>query len=209
MWAFLGYATILGLSAGVSPGPLLAIVITQTVRYNVREGIKIAVAPLITDIPIICIALFLFHYSDESNFVLGVISFIGAAFVFVLGINSIRQKPVNLELSGEEPRSYIKGVLVNAFSPHPYIFWFSVGVPTIIKASKQSLAVSFAFVLCFFFFVVGSKIVIALLVGRSRGFLSGSAYLWTMRILGMFLIGFAIILLMEGISLTGIILNIF
>ncbi len=203
MWAYLGYATILGLSAGVSPGPLLAIVITQTVKHNVREGIKIAVAPLITDIPIICIALFLYHYFDEPDFVLGVISFIGAAFVFILGINSIRQKPVNLESSVEEPRSYLKGVLVNAFSPHPYIFWFSVGVPTIIRASRNSLVVSFTFILCFFFFLVGSKIAIALLVGKSRAFLSGSAYLWTMRILGLFLIGFAVLLLTEGISLTG------
>ena len=204
MWAYLGYGTILGLSAGVSPGPLLAVVVAQTLQHNAREGVKIAVAPLLTDVPIICAALLLFSTFPEPNFMLGIISFVGAVFLFVLGINSIRQAPVELDLTGKAPRSYIKGALVNAASPHPYIFWFSVGVPTILKAAQHSIAAPIGFAVCFFSFLVGSKVVIALLVGRSREFLSGPAYLWTVRVLGFFLICFAILLLKDGLSRTGV-----
>ena len=44
---------ILGLAAGVSPGPLLTLIVQQTVRHGVREGVKVAAVPLITDVPIV------------------------------------------------------------------------------------------------------------------------------------------------------------
>lgn len=46
---FLGIA--LGLSAGLSPGPLQAIVISETLLKGKKEGIKVALAPLLTDLP--------------------------------------------------------------------------------------------------------------------------------------------------------------
>jgi threonine/homoserine/homoserine lactone efflux protein len=32
------------------------------------------------------------------------------------------------------PKSLTKGILANALSPHPYLFWLSVGAPTMSKA---------------------------------------------------------------------------
>lgn len=138
MLSYLGYATILGLSAGASPGPLLTVVIAQTLRHNTREGIKVATAPLLTDLPIIGLALLLLSSLPEPDFILGLISFVGAAFVFLLGVGNVRQRPVELEISVAPPRSYLKGAAVNALSPHPYLFWFSVGVPTIVRAGDHS-----------------------------------------------------------------------
>ncbi len=48
-----------GLSAGFAPGPLLTLVVTQTLQYSVREGIRVSMAPLITDVPIILISFFI------------------------------------------------------------------------------------------------------------------------------------------------------
>jgi threonine/homoserine/homoserine lactone efflux protein len=203
MWAFVGYATVLGLSAGIGPGPLLAVVISQTVKHNAREGIKVAIAPILTDAPIIGLGLLLFSAAPDPELVLGIVSFVGAAFVFALGVNSMRQRSVELQLTDEEPRSYLKGALVNALNPHPYLFWISVGVPTMIKAHHQSPVFSVAFVATFFFFIVGSKMAVALIVGRYRDFLAGRAYRWTMRFLGVCLIFYAILLLKDGLSLIG------
>jgi threonine/homoserine/homoserine lactone efflux protein len=98
----------------------------------------------------------------------------------------------------------MKGALVNALSPHPYLFWFSVGVPTIIKANQHSIIGALGFVFSFFACIVSTKVIVALLVGRSRNFLSGALYLWTMRLLGVLLIGFALLLLRDGAALTGL-----
>ena len=56
--AFLTMGAFLGLTAGLSPGPLLTLVITETLKHSRAAGIKIAVAPLITDVPIIIFTYF-------------------------------------------------------------------------------------------------------------------------------------------------------
>ncbi len=203
MWAYLSYGAILGLSAGVSPGPLLALVISQTLQHNTSEGLRVATAPLLTDLPIILTGILLFSSLPDPRFALGVMSFVGSAFVTYLGIASLRQRPMNLDLPSSPPRSYLKGALVNALSPHPYLFWFTVGVPTIMKAYSEAVTWALGFVFAFFAIIVGAKLVIALLVGRSRQFLSGHVYIWVMRILGIMLISFALILVHDGLLLTG------
>lgn len=205
MWSFLVYGVVLGFSAGVSPGPLLALVISQTLQHGAKEGIRIAISPLITDAPIICLGLFLITRLDDPDFVLGIVSFVGALFVAYLGVKSIQQQPVVLDLTRQVPRSYLKGALTNVLSPHPYLFWFSVGIPTTLKAYSLSLFSAAGFIFLFYVFMVGAKVMIALLIGRSRQFLTGARYLWIMRGLGVLLIGFALILLYDGLSLTGIV----
>ena len=51
--------SVLGLSAGLAPGPMLALVLSQTLRYSTAEGVKASLAPLVTDPPIILACLLL------------------------------------------------------------------------------------------------------------------------------------------------------
>jgi len=44
-------------SPAARPRPLLALVLAQTLRHGAREGCKIALTPLVTDAPIIIVAL--------------------------------------------------------------------------------------------------------------------------------------------------------
>lgn len=203
MWSFLVYGAVLGLSAGIAPGPLLALVISQTLQHGTREGVRIAVSPLITDAPVICLGLVLFASMGSPDFMLGIVSLFGAVFVAYMGATSMWQQPIEIDLNQQAPRSYLKGALTNVLSPHPYLFWFSVGVPTILKANAVSLVAAVGFVVLFYVCMVGTKVVLALSVGRSRHFLTGTRYLWAMRILGVLLIGFALLLLYDGLSLMG------
>ena len=50
---------LLGVYAGLSPGPMLFLVVSQTIKHDYREGLKIAFSPLISDIPIIIVSLIL------------------------------------------------------------------------------------------------------------------------------------------------------
>lgn len=204
MWEFAGYGIILGLSAGVSPGPLLAVVITQTLRHGQAEGIKVAVAPILTDFPIILAALLLFSQFPDPAPVLGVVSILGAGFLFHLGISSVRYHAKEEDFVGSEPRSYLRGALVNALSPNPYLFWFAVGTPLIIEASQQAVSAAVAFVGMFFAAIIGSKMAVALAVERSRGFLTGPVYLWSLRLLGVCLLFFALRLIWDGVKYLGL-----
>lgn len=66
MIEFLSAGTLLGLAAGFAPGPLLVLVISETLRHNIKAGIKVSIAPLITDVPIILISL-----RNQSKFPVG------------------------------------------------------------------------------------------------------------------------------------------
>jgi len=201
MLNFLGIGLILGLSAGFAPGPLLTLVISETLQHDLKAGVKVALAPIITDLPIIILTLFILVNLFGFHEVLGVISCAGGLFVLYLGVQSIRTKGVELNLQGMRPKSLRKGIIVNALNPHPYLFWFSVGAPTVTKAMKQGIFAPLAFIGSFYALLVGSKIVIALLVGKSRSFLTGNVYIYTMRFLGMALCALAVILFYDGFRL--------
>lgn len=198
MYEFLTSGTLLGLAAGFSPGPLLVMVISQTLRHNIKEGIKVSCAPLLTDLPVILLTVFLFMKLPDFKPLLGVISIAGGLFVLYLGYESLCTKGTQINLSQVEPKSLKKGAIVNLLSPHPYLFWFSIGTPTIMKAIQVSPAAPAVFVGSFYIFLVGSKVVLALLVGRSIKFMEGNIYIYTMRFLGLSLILLSFMLFKEG-----------
>lgn len=197
---------VFGLTAGISPGPLLTLVISETLRHNKTEGIKIAVAPLITDIPIVLLTIFILSKMASSDIVLGVISILGGFFIAYLGYDSIKSKGIEIDIQNLKPKSIRKGIIVNILSPHPYIFWLMVGAPVIIKAYQTSPVAAFAFIIAFYFMLIGSKISIALVVDRSKAFLKNKVFIWTLRILGLVLLIFAILLIRQGMGYLGIII---
>ena len=202
---FLTLGTVLGLSAGFAPGPLLTLVISETLQHNIKSGAKVALAPIITDLPIIILTVFILSTLSNFHTILGIISLIGGFFILCMGYQSIRTKGSDINLKEIKLRSFAKGVLANALSPHPYLFWFSVGAPTMTKAMSQNINAALAFIISFYVFLVGSKIVLAILIGKSKFLLSSNAYLFTMRFLGIVLCVLAIVLFHDGLNLLTII----
>jgi threonine/homoserine/homoserine lactone efflux protein len=204
MLSFLTTGIILGLSAGFAPGPLLALVISETLQHDMKAGVKVALAPILTDLPIIIFTLFIMAELSRFHLILGGISIIGACFIFYLGMKNIKTRGVAIAQDSISGRSLQKGILVNALSPHPYLFWFSVEGPIIIKAMKVSQPAAILFIGSFYVLLVGAKIFLAVVVSRSRSFLLGNKYIFTMRLLGFILIILAVFLLRDGLHLLGI-----
>jgi threonine/homoserine/homoserine lactone efflux protein len=201
---YLTLGAVFGLTAGISPGPLLTLVISETLRHNKTEGVKIAIAPLITDIPIVLLTIFILSKMASFDMVIGIISILGGIFIAYLGYDSIRSKGIEIEIQNLKLKSIRKGIIVNILSPHPYIFWLMVGAPITIRAYQASPAAAFAFIIAFYVLLVGSKISIAMVVDRSRAFLKNKVFIWTLRILGLVLLILAILLIKEGMSYLGL-----
>ncbi len=196
---------LLGFSAGIAPGPLLALVIAETLRHDVRAGIKVALAPLITDLPIVVGALLLVSRLEDFDTALGVVSLLGGCFVAYLGVESIRTRGLDLDEEPAKPRSLTRGVITNLLSPHPYLFWLTVGAPVTIQAHGVGGGVwSGAFIVGFYLLLIGSKLALAIVSARSRTVLTGRAYLTTMRVLGVLLCGFALLLFKDGAEFLGL-----
>ncbi|HOD75599.1 MAG TPA: LysE family translocator [Syntrophorhabdaceae bacterium] len=205
MIPFVTAAVVLGLSSGFSPGPLLTLVIAQTVTHGVKEGIKVALAPLITDAVIITVAVSVLSRFAHIHTVLGWISICGGLFVIYLAWETFRAPEPRVDLAPKQARSLGRGIAVNALNPHPYIFWIAVGAPMMVRAREDSLVSAVAFVLCFFVSLVGAKVLVAVLVGRTKKVLTGRIYRWIMRFLGLALFLFALFLVRDGLVLLTVI----
>lgn len=203
MLNFLAIGIILGLSAGFAPGPLLTLVISETLQHDVKAGVKVALAPIITDLPIILLTVFILAKLSRFHYILGIISIIGGFFILYMGYTSIRSKGYEFNLLESKPLA--KGVLANILNPHPYLFWLSVGAPTMTKAMKLNIIAPVSFLAGFYALLVGSKILLAVLVGKSKSFLRGKVYIYTMRFIGLALIVLAFILFLDGLKLLGIV----
>ena len=189
-----------GLAAGISPGPLLTLVITETLRHNRKEGFKIAMAPLITDLPIILLTYFIFSKLFQFNIILAITSLSGGIFFTYLGYEAIKTKGPESGLQNQNPDSLKKGITANLLNPHPYVFWLTIGIPTAFKAYETSLTTVILYFLLFYVMLVGSKVVIAWLVERSKSILNNRAYKITIKILAVALFFFAMLFFYDGIK---------
>jgi threonine/homoserine/homoserine lactone efflux protein len=190
---------LFGLVAGISPGPMLALVVSETLRRNRRAGILVACAPLLTDAPIVIASVVVLSRLSQSNTVLGVISLLGALFLVYLAYGSLVGSPAVPDGSEKETGSLLKGVLANFLNPNPYLFWGVVGGPTILKASATALSAAVAFLICFYICLVGSKVAMALVVDRSRAIISTGAYALVIRGLGLALLAFAFLFFRDAL----------
>jgi threonine/homoserine/homoserine lactone efflux protein len=188
-----------GLAAGISPGPLLTLVITETLAGGWKRGIRIALAPVLTDGPIIIAAALLVGFASSLNFFLGTISFAGALFLLYIGYQSLRTThgldvgAMPKDQTSSNRSALVRGIVTNYLNPAPYVFHFTVAGPLVARAFTEHLPFyGIIFLLGFFGAIVGAKIIVALVIDRSRKLIAGKTYVWLMRALGAVLIYFAV-----------------
>ncbi|MCC7410599.1 MAG: LysE family translocator [Gammaproteobacteria bacterium] len=191
-------ATMLGLSAGLTPGPLLALVVRESLRHGFGAGTRMAVAPLVTDLPLLGIVLALAPVLAAHERWLGALSLVGAAVLAWLAFDTFRalNGPV---VTVAPPAALRTGVIANLSNPAPYLFWLGVGAPLIARSAAGGWWRVAAFIGAFYACLVGGKILLTWLVARSRGRLDSLWYRSIMRFLGALLCGFAVILARDGI----------
>jgi threonine/homoserine/homoserine lactone efflux protein len=181
----------LGLSSGLSPGPLLALVIVQSLSYSVREGVKVAAAPLLTDLPIVAAALGLTFAAAGQPRLLGALTLLGALFLAKCAWDSLRFAGPAETRPQALPRSVQKGMLANFLNPSPYLFWGAVGAPLLAQCWASGWGTAAAFLAGFYACLVGSKVVVAWLTGRLGPVMGSRGYVWVMRGLGLLLLACA------------------
>jgi len=194
---FLVPGMLIGLTAGLSPGPLLTLVISETLQYGRKSGIKVALAPLLTDLPIIVVTLLVFDQLKNSNTPLALISISGGLFLGYLGYENLKVNLSKLQTKSNKGQSLQKAVITNALNPNPYIFWLSVGGSFIVKGNGLDCGL---FLLGFYSFSVGSKISVALVTDRGKSLLRSKYFVYLIRILGVILFGYMIVLIKNGIT---------
>ena len=191
----------LGFGAGISPGPLLTLVMTTTLQRGLLAGIRVALSPLVTDAPIILLCVLVLT-SLPASFA-SIVSLIGGLFVIYLGIDGLREaRHATLEIKitpDSGARDLLRGAMVNALSPHPWLFWLGVGAVKVTDAWKQSPANAFAFLFGFFLLLIGCKVLIAYGLAFGRQWLTLPLYRGLLTVGGLALLVAGGFLLLEAV----------
>ncbi|MCK7582461.1 MAG: LysE family transporter [Chromatiales bacterium] len=133
MSAILLAGILLGLSGGLAPGPLLTLVASETLRHGVRAGVRVALAPLLTDLPIILGTVLLLRPLTDQSLPLALIHLGGGLYLAWLGRQGVHFRGAELEPT-DPAGSLRRGVITNFLNPSPYLFWLAVGTPTVLEA---------------------------------------------------------------------------
>ena len=170
----------IGLAAGVSPGPLLFLVITATLSGRLAHGLAVAAAPLVSDLVVVTVTLVTLG-SLPSGW-LTWLELSGAVVVAAIGVQTVREGRSaalpGVEDADAQPlsRALRRAVLVNLTSPHPWLTWAAVLGPMTVTAWRAQPAAAVALVGGFYAALVGSKALLAAVVHRGRRHVGPVAY---------------------------------
>ena len=198
MLEYLIIGITLGFSAGFSPGPLTALIISESLLYGFKQGVKISMAPVFTDIPIVSLSIFLLTKVD-NNIIISLISIVGGSYLIYLSKENILFKGYK-DLDKPKVSSIKKGIITNFLSPNPYIFWITIGGPIFLKGWTKTHLAGIAFIGSFYVLLLSIKILIAYIAGSSKQFLKGKSYFYIIKTTGFMIFALGIWLIGKGIT---------
>lgn len=151
MMAYITQGLSLGFSAGAMPGPFASYLIGVTLLYGWRRALWVILAPLITDGPIILLAVLVLRQVPPA--LIALIQIVGGCYLLWVTYGAVQRlrTGVTLEASPHASRSALKrGVIMNWLNPGPYIFWATITGPLLVSALRQSVWQGIAFLVAFY-----------------------------------------------------------
>jgi threonine/homoserine/homoserine lactone efflux protein len=204
-FSFLWKGILLGIHAGISPGPVTTLLVTESLLHGRRAGMKIAFVPVLTDLPVIAVIIPLLYYlTFDATTVIAVISMVGALILCSFSYESFSVTESRYE-QGEVTRvSLLKAVGMNFFNPNLYIYWITICGPLAVSGLYRGWTTMFLFIITFYISITLVKLGLSLTVGSVRHSLNLKVIVWINRFLGAAMLLFAILFFRQGFQmLTG------
>lgn len=173
MLALIAQGSAFGFTAGTSFGPLHTLLMTVTLTWGWRQGLLIVLSPLLTDLPIIAVMLFVLDRMPPA--VLDMIRVIGGLAVLWIAWGVWRQfrAGVTIVPATDAPeqlsrQTILKGMTVNFLNPGPYIFWGTITGPILLEGLQQSVLHGLVFIVAFYGTFLGIMAAFVILFDRLR-----------------------------------------
>jgi threonine/homoserine/homoserine lactone efflux protein len=159
-----------GFVAAAQPGAFQAFIISQTLTNGWRRTLPAALAPLISDGPIIVLMVVVLSRLPEWGRSLLYIG--GGLFVLYLARGAYLAwrdfDARTIADAGSRPHSLIKAAAMNLLSPGPYLFWGLVVGPVLVRAWSQDPRCGLAFLAGFYTAMISTLGGMILLFGTVR-----------------------------------------
>lgn len=206
---------LLGFASGITPGPLQALVISQSVQFGWRRGVLVSLAPLVTDAFIVSATIWMF--SHVPAWVLHGMTVIGAVMVAFIALDTWRAAQALLKdahqpeatdsrtleagtrsATTRDSKGLWHATLVNLLNPHAWLFWVVVGSPITVRYARTSVWQAVVFILCFYSLLVGIKIVLSIGIDRGVSWTGGKGRVWILRGTALALVLLAVVMGITG-----------
>ena len=157
----------LGFAAGAQPGPFQTYIITQTLANGWRKTLIAAFAPLVSDGPIIILAVFVLKQMPES--LQRGLYIAGGIFILFLAYTSFKQWRNFDENTTEKSKTQNiwKAALMNFISPGPYIFWSLVSGPIFLQGLSEAPQNGIGFMLAFYGAMISLNLALIVILGQA------------------------------------------
>ncbi len=161
-----------GFAAAVQPGQLQAYLVSQAVTNGWRRTVPAALAPLVSDAPVVAFVLLVLTRLSPSF--LHAIQAIGGLFLLYLARGAFRSfREYQQAVAAPAPAhvTFFRAVLVNLLNPNPYLAWTLILGPLLLDAWREAPASGLALLVAFYVTLVlaTAAIVILLAAARSLG----------------------------------------
>jgi threonine/homoserine/homoserine lactone efflux protein len=162
----LGY----GFTAAVQPGPFQTYVLSQALNRGWRRALPMALAPLLSDAPIIVLVLLVL--SQVPDWLQRFLYIASGLFILTLAWGAFKAwrafdagAPLKANPSQQ---GLLKAALMNVVSPGPYLFWSLVTGPILLEGWREIPALGIGFLTGFYSAMVASLAVLILLFGLAK-----------------------------------------
>lgn len=204
MLSFILSGIALGFTQGCSPGPHSALVVSQTLKGNMREGSLVAFAPVIATFPILAITLPFASFLSAHKTGLAVLALIGGLYLFFIAWETAKTNEFSIGNTNALQNPFWRGFNATLLSPHPYLFWSTAGATLLVTAYAAGSMAAALFLLSFLSVLLLSKLGLVLLANRLKAGVSGKGFVILMRVLAIVLVIFACSLWVDGLRLIGV-----
>jgi threonine/homoserine/homoserine lactone efflux protein len=195
----LGY----GFAAAVQPGPFQTYVLSQALNRGWRRALPMALAPLLSDAPII--TLMLLVLSQVPDWLQRFLYIASGLFILYLAWGAFKAwRMFNVDAVMEanpSQQGLLKATLMNMLSPGPYIFWSLVTGPILLEGWRKAPANGVGFLVGFYTAMIASMVGLILIFGLARH-LGPKVNRILLGISALALAGFALYQLWRGITGT-------
>ena len=170
MWLYIVQGIGYGLAAAAQPGPFQTYLISQTLVKGWKRTLPAALAPLLSDGPIIALSLLVI--SQVPLWLQHFLYIAGGLFLLYLAYGAYKSwrtfDPAIPEIETGAQQSILKAALINTLNPNPYIFWSLVTGPTLLTGWREAPLYGVGFVAAFYVTMILSLSTIILVFGFAR-----------------------------------------
>jgi len=157
-------------AAAVQPGPFQTYLISSTLTQGWRRTVPAALAPILSDIPIIALTLLVLTRMPPA--VVTSLRLAGGLYLLYLAAGAFAAfRRYQAPTVGQPPRTartVLKAAAVNLLNPNPYLSWSLILGPLLLQAWQEAPAYGIALLVSFYVTMISTTAVILIPFAGAR-----------------------------------------